>query len=176
MKNFLKILVIGVFLLALSGVVAAEEWKTYNLPELVPIKVSVPSSFEDKGRDEKDGNNFISAFMNEGRGILVMIFKEGSILEASKDFQTDYGMDELTTSEESDFIKRFSKKGETGKFITLQNGHKALLVDVNRSGAYGKMIVIVKKGYLIGIMVLKEGQLNANEQKFADEVFQKAVF
>ena len=85
-------------------------------------------------------------------------------------------MDEFTSAQEKDFIKTFSKKGETGKFVTLKSGRRALLVDINRSEATGQMIVVLKKGYLLGLMVLKEGTINESELKLADQVFEKVVF
>ena len=49
-------------------------------------------------------------------------------------------------------------------------------MDINRSEATGQMIVVLKKGYLLGLMVLKEGTMNESELKLADQVFEKVVF
>ena len=176
MKNFFRALLIGLVLIGLSGLAGAEEWKQYHLTKVVELKVSVPASFQDMGQDEKDGNEILSAFVDEAQSLLIMTFKSTEPLETKWIFSTDYGVDEFTSAQEKDFIKTFSKKGETGKFVTLKSGRRALLVDINRSEATGQMIVVLKKGYLLGLMVLKEGTMNESELKLADQVFEKVVF
>ena len=176
MKNFFRVFLVGMILLGLSGLAGAEEWKQYDLTKVVELKVSVPTSFKDMGQDEKEGSEIVSAFVDEDNSLLIMTFKSTVPLETKWIFATVYGVDEFTQAQEEEFIKTFSKIGETGKFITLKSGRRALLVDINRSEATGQMIVVLKKGYLLGLMVLKEGVMRGSELKLPDQVFQKAVF
>ena len=183
MKNFVRLLIVGLLLVGLSGVVSAEK---FSFDKPIPVSFQVPDEY-----------NMIKAFTlefdeekelvrnyhigNSSLHILVTPLGEETRKYYSESYSLYYTYDHYGARNEKMSVDIFyeykPRPGYDMKFVTLDMGHRAKL-RTNFSSNDDQSIILEAshRGFEIELSIYKEGPMTYEEKKLAYQILMSLDF
>lgn len=129
MKNFVRLLIVALMLVGLSGVVSAEK---FSFTKPIPVSFQVPEGYKLRPLQWTESDNALNQWHAIENTSLVIYLDVEPLLEEDLDqYPGGYVFDDLSKGEEEKIVKQHTEYLPTGNsvnFITLKNGHRALMI------------------------------------------------
>ena len=184
MKKFVRLLIVGLVLVGLSGVGSAEEFRT---DKPIPVSFQVPDEY-----------NMIKAFTlefdeekelvrnyhigNSSLHILVTPLGEETRKYYSDYYSLYYTYDHYGPQREKrdlDYYygSRLYRVGVDYKYVTLDTGHRASMRSSFSGDRYQSMVIeAAHRGFEIQLIIDKEGPMTYEEKKLAYQILMSLDF
>ena len=158
MRKIFMMILVGFFILGISGVAGAEsEWKPIVIEkDGLKIEVSAPEEVRKLGEvDDGEGTTSYEYRTTTGEKGLLVFTKPFEIPEKMK--HSKYFLDDWSEPERQAFLNAMNQGSSSSEsdyqFVTLKNGHRVGLKKVDYDGIQGEQIVFVSSPYVVILMV-----------------------
>ena len=174
-----------VFVLGLSGVAGAEEWRTAQFKDSVLVMVDLPESYvEQPPKVVKRGAYRIYDYEYIGptgqmsigvQKIVPLDPNRGGELKGVN-LKGAYPLDRMDKETRTQYLNVLDYQGTPGEFYTLETGIKAIKSDRTVGSNQVKSVFGYTDGVRVSVTVTKKGEMSGEEAELAEQVLKSLYY
>ena len=174
MKKLLTFLLVGLFMVGLSGGAGAAKWEKVALPEVFSVTVSVPEGFKLIEKEVLKEGRTTTSFSGPD-GAMILVAKDAKRESLPEIFRGKFPLDSADSEKRAMILKEVGAQ-RSPKFIKLSNGHEAVWLSEKSEGLSMIMMIVPNNDIALSLVLIKRGDFTKDESTLADEIFSKVKF